>query len=190
MNKQVGVIDLSGNLDIERVTEIFIRINSKGVPLNQADFVMSTIAANEGLGGNLLRKCIDHFSELAVRPEFYNTLMQNDKEFADSEYRPMVDWLRKENDDIYDPSYVDILRVAFTSKFSRGKMADLVSLLSGRNFETRVFEDHIKEDTYKRLADGVCQFINDYPFCRILSHKTDSFTEYFELCVHSVLEAS
>lgn len=168
VNKQVGVIDLSGNLGIEKVTEIFIRINSKGVPLNQADFVMSTIAANERLGGNLLRKCIDHFSELAVRPEFYDILMQNDKEFADSEYRPMLDWLRKENDDIYEPSYVDILRVAFATEFSRGKMSDLVSLLSGRNFETRAFEDHIKEDTYKRLADGVRQFINETNFKRFV----------------------
>ena len=81
-NRQIGVIELSGELDIERVTEIFIRINSKGVPLNQADFVMSTIAANENYGGNLLRKCIDHFSELAVRPEFYSVLMENDREFA------------------------------------------------------------------------------------------------------------
>lgn len=167
-NKQVGVIELSGNLDIERVTEIFIRINSKGVPLNQADFVMSTIAANETYGGNLLRKCIDHFSELAVRPEFYTILMENDKEFAESHYRPQVDWLRKENDDIYDPSYVDILRVALAVKFSRGKMADLVSLLSGRNFETREFEEQIKEDTYKRLADGVCSFINETNFKRFV----------------------
>ena len=77
LSKQIGVIELSGNLDIERVTEIFIRINSKGVPLNQADFVMSTIAANEVYGGNMLRKCIDHFSELAVRPEFYSILLKN-----------------------------------------------------------------------------------------------------------------
>jgi hypothetical protein len=167
-NKQVGVIELSGNLDIERVTEIFIRINSKGVPLNQADFVMSTIAANETYGGNLLRKCIDHFSELAVRPEFYTILMENDKEFAESHYRPQVDWLRKENDDIYDPSYVDILRVALAVKFSRGKMADLVSLLSGRNFETREFEEQIEEDTYKQLADGVCSFINETNFKRFV----------------------
>ena len=137
VNRQVGVIELSGELDIERVTKIFIRINSKGVSLNQADFVMSTIAANENYGGNLLRKCIDHFSELAVRPEFYSILMENDKEFAESPYRQQVEWLRKENDDLYDPSYVDVLRVAFTSKFNRGKMADLVSLLSGRDFETR-----------------------------------------------------
>lgn len=168
VNKQVGVIELSGNLDIERVTEIFIRINSKGVPLNQADFVMSTIAANENYGGNLLRKCIDHFSELAVRPEFFTILMENDKEFADSPYRQQVEWLRTENDDIYDPSYVDVLRVALAVKFSRGKMADLVSLLSGRNFETREFEESIKEDTYKRLAEGVCSYINETNFKRFV----------------------
>lgn len=168
VNKQVGVIELSGNLDIERVTEIFIRINSKGVPLNQADFVMSTIAANENYGGNLLRKCIDHFSELAVRPEFFTILMENDKEFADSPYRQQVEWLRTENDDIYDPSYVDVLRVALAVKFSRGKMADLVSLLSGRNFETREFEESIKEDTYKRLAEGVCSYINETNFKRFI----------------------
>lgn len=167
-NRQIGVIELSGELDIERVTEIFIRINSKGVPLNQADFVMSTIAANETYGGNLLRKCIDHFSELAVRPEFYATLMNNDKEFAESPYRSQIEWLRKENDDIYDPSYVDVLRVAFTSKFSRGKMADLVSLLSGRNFETRDNEDSIKEDTYVKLTEGVCAFINETNFKRFV----------------------
>lgn len=168
VNKQVGVIELSGNLDIERVTEIFIRINSKGVPLNQADFVMSTIAANEIYGGNMLRKCIDHFSELAVRPEFYNVLMNNDKEFAESEYKSQIEWLRKENDDIYDPSYVDVLRVALATKFSRGKMSDLVSLLSGRNFETRNFEEGIKEDAYKRLTDGVCAFINETNFKRFI----------------------
>lgn len=168
LNKEIGVIKLSGNLDIERVTEIFIRINSKGVPLNQADFVMSTIAANEVYGGNMLRKCIDHFSELAVRPEFYSVLLKNDKEFAESEYSKQVEWLRKETDDIYDPSYVDILRVAFTAKFSRGKMGDLVSLLSGRNFETRNFEEEIKQETYKKLTEGVCSFINETNFKRFI----------------------
>jgi hypothetical protein len=168
VNKQVGVIELSGNLDIERVTEIFIRINSKGVPLNQADFVMSTIAANETYGGNILRKCIDHFSELAIRPEFWTTLMNNDKEFAESEYCQQLEWLRKENDDIYDPSYVDVLRVALAVKFSRDKMNDLVSLLSGRNVETRNLEEHIKEDTYKKLTDGVRAFINETNFKRFI----------------------
>ena len=45
VNKQVGVIELSGSLDIEKVTEIFIRINSKGVALYLAVFVMCKFAA-------------------------------------------------------------------------------------------------------------------------------------------------
>lgn len=166
--KDIGVIKLSGNLDIEKVTEIFIRINSEGVPLNQADFVMSTIAANETYGGNMLRKCIDHFSELAVRPEFYPTLIANDKDFAASPYKKMVEWLKGENDDIYNPSYVDVLRVAYTYKFARGKMSDLVSMLSGRNFETRNYEESIKADTYKNLTEGVTQFVNETNFKRLV----------------------
>lgn len=166
--KEVGVIQLAGNLDIDAVTEIFIRINSQGVPLSQADFVMSKIAANETYGGNLLRKCIDHFSHLAVKPEFYGKLKENDSEFVCSEYFQPISWLRNENDDIYDPSYVDILRVAFTYKFSRGKMSDLVSLLSGRNFETRGFEQSIEENTYKELKAGVMDFINETNFKRFL----------------------
>lgn len=34
--KQIGLIELSHDLDIETVTEIFIRINSKGTVLSQA----------------------------------------------------------------------------------------------------------------------------------------------------------
>ncbi|MDZ4154771.1 DUF262 domain-containing protein [Methylicorpusculum sp.] len=44
--KQIGIIELAADLDIETVTEIFIRINSKGVVLSQADFAMSKIASN------------------------------------------------------------------------------------------------------------------------------------------------
>ena len=34
-----------------------------------------------------------------------------------------------------------MLRVAFTSEFGRGKLQDLVALLSGRNFETKQYEE-------------------------------------------------
>ena len=166
--KEIGVIQLEGNLDINAVTEIFIRINSQGVPLSQADFVMSKIAANESYGGNLLRKCIDYFSHLAVKPEFYGKLKENDLEFVNSEYFPAISWLRNENDDIYNPSYIDILRVAFTYKFGRGKMSDLVSLLSGRNFETRDFEQSIEESSYQKLKAGVMDFINETNFKRFI----------------------
>lgn len=168
LKKQIGLIELSHDLDIETVTEIFIRINSKGVVLSQADFAMSKIAANEEFGGNRLRKAVDYFCHLAVAPEFYSVIEENDKEFAATDYFKAMRWLRQENEDLYDPGYSDMLRVAFTSRFNRGKLADLVGLLSGRNFETRTYEKDIEEASFQNLHDGVMEFINETHFKRFL----------------------
>jgi uncharacterized protein with ParB-like and HNH nuclease domain len=40
-NNHVGVIELDSDLSIETVTEIFIRVNSAGAELSQADFAMT-----------------------------------------------------------------------------------------------------------------------------------------------------
>ncbi|HEX8494397.1 MAG TPA: hypothetical protein VF658_16255 [Pyrinomonadaceae bacterium] len=72
------------------------------------------------------------------------------------------------NDDIYDPSYTDMLRVAFTSEFRRGKLQDLVALLSGRNFETKQYEEAVAEDAFNRLKQGVLNFINQTHFERLV----------------------
>lgn len=167
INNHVGVIELADDLDIETVTEIFIRVNSAGTELSQADFAMSKIAVNETYGGNLLRKAIDYFCHLAVAPEFLSTIEKNDKAFAASEFLPQMRWLRDTNDDIYDPTYTDMLRVAFTSEFGRGKLQDLVALLSGRNFETKQFEETIAEESFARLEKGIFAFINKTHFDRI-----------------------
>jgi len=84
--RQIGLIELASDLDINTVTEIFIRINSQGVVLSQADFVMSKIAANETYEGNTLRKAIDYFSHLAIAPEFYTHIRDNDEEFAKTDF--------------------------------------------------------------------------------------------------------
>lgn len=166
--KQIGIIELAHDLDIETVTEIFIRINSKGVVLSQADFAMSKIAANTEYDGNLLRKTIDYFCHLAKAPEFHRHIVDNDREFAVTDSFQKMQWLKTENEDLYDPEYTDLIRVAFTSQFNRGKLSDLVSLLSGRNFETRSFEDSIAEQSFATLKKGVEHFINETNFKRFL----------------------
>ena len=166
--KQIGLIELSHDLEIETVTEIFIRINSKGVVLSQADFVMSKIASNTDYNGNELRKAIDYFCHLAIAPEFYKHIVDNDKEFAKTDFFQKMQWLKTENEDLYDPDYNDLIRVAFTSQFNRGRLSDLVSLLSGRNFETRTFEDTIAEQSFATLKTGVNNFINEINFKRFL----------------------
>ncbi len=166
--KQIGIIELAHDLDIETVTEIFIRINSKGVVLSQADFAMSKIATNTEYKGNELRKAIDYFCHLAIAPEFYKHIVDNDKAFAATDFFQKMQWLKTENEDLYDPDYTDLIRVAFTSQFNRGRLSDLVSLLSGRNFETRSFEDSIAEKSFATLKNGVENFINETNFKRFL----------------------
>jgi len=166
--KQIGMIELLADLDIETVTEIFIRINREGVVLSQADFAMSKIAANEEYGGNLLRKAIDYFCHLAVAPEFYGFIETNDPVFAKTDYFKAMRWLRKENDDLYDPSYSDMLRVAYISRFSRGKLSDLVALLSGRNFETKKYQEDIAAKSFETLNKGVFDFMSETNFKRFL----------------------
>lgn len=163
-DRRVGVIELNSSLDIDTVTDIFIRINSSGTALSQGDFVMSKIASDEVHGGNQLRKLIDYFAHLSVAPNFYTTLASADTEFATGEYMPKVDWLKNEIEDVFDPMCDDVIRIAFMDQYPRAKLADLVNLLSGRNFETREYEAGIVDDTYEKLKAGVLDVVNENHF--------------------------
>ena len=164
----IGVIELEHSLDIETVTEIFIRINSKGEILSQADFAMSKISSNEEFGGDIIRKTIDYFCHLKHRPVDLETIKNNDREFCLLEEFDKLKWVANSLDDIYKPEYTDVLRVSFTSQFFRGKLADLVSKLSGRNFETREYEESIAEESYALLKKGVMKFISKTNFDRFV----------------------
>lgn len=164
----IGVIELAHTLDIEVVTEIFIRINSAGVNLSQADFAMSKVSVNDVYNGPLIRKTVDYFCHLIKSPSIYDNIVQNDQEFAQTDNFNKIKWLKEYNTNIYEPSYSDLLRVAFTFKFLRGRLSNLVSLLSGRDFETREYKEEIIEDSFSKLHDGVLKFINETNFKRFI----------------------
>ena len=135
-NNSIGVIELSHQLDIAQVTEIFIRINSKGVVLSQADFAMSKISSDDRYGGNQIRKTMDYFCHLMQKPEDFEAIRQNDTEFAASEDFSKIKWIINEHEDIYVPDYTDVLRVAFTFKFLRGRMRDgVLEFVNKTNFQ-------------------------------------------------------
>ncbi len=58
--------------------------------------------------------------------------------------------------------------MAFTSEFRRGKLQDLVALLSGRNFDTKQYEDAIIQDSFTRMKTAVMRFMNETHFKRFL----------------------
>lgn len=167
-NINLGVIELSQALTIDDVTDIFIRINSQGVVLSQADFAMSKISSDDRYGGNETRKMIDYFCHFMRRPADYEMITNNDKDFAGSDALQKIKWVVKETEDIYVPNYTDVLRVSFTHKFKRGKIADLVSLLSGRDFETRDNLESIAEESFQLLRQGVEAFVNETNFKRYI----------------------
>ena len=167
IGNSVGVIELAEDLDIETVTEIFIRVNSAGATLSQADFAMSKIAANTEYGGSQLRKAIDYFCHLSKSPDQASKIERTDKDFAKSDFWPKIKWLKDASDDLFSPTYTDMLRVAFTSRFGRGKLQDLVALLSGRNFETKTYEASIAEQSFATLKEGILDFVNKTHFDRI-----------------------
>lgn len=162
-NKQVGIIDLESTLDIETVTEIFIRINSKGVVLNTADFAMSKIASY-GEYGSQLRKFIDYFCHLAVAPHFYETIKKNDPDFAKTDYFKHISWLKDDSSDLYDPDYRDLIRVVGLKEFGRGRIDAVVSYLSGRDFETKTFDEALALESYQRLERGLYDVTRKHDF--------------------------
>ena len=167
-NVSIGRIELGSSLDIDTVTEIFIRINSAGVVLSQADFAMSKISVNKEYRGNEIRKTIDYFCHIAKNPIDYENIKNNDPEFTKIDASNKISWIKDKSEDIYQPSYVDVLRVAFTYKFKRGKLQDLVSLLSGRDFETREYREDVMEDSYATLSSGINDFVNQSNFERYI----------------------
>ena len=151
INNHVGVIELAEDLDIETVTEIFIRVNSAGATCARPTSPCRRSPPTRPTAATMLRKAIDYFCHSLSRRSSLARIEKIDHSFAASEFFPKMRWLKDVNDDIYDPSYTDMLRVAFTSEFGRGKLQDLVALLSGRNFETKQYEDVIAEASFARL---------------------------------------
>lgn len=162
-NAQIGIIALADELDVETVSEIFIRINSKGVPLSSSDFAMSKIATYGDRGRNI-RKLIDYFCHLAVAPHVYDDIVENDPEFAATPHMQAISWLRNDAEDLYDPSYGDLIRVANLVGFDRGKASSLVSELSGRDPDTRRVDETRIPKAYDQLEVALHQIVSKYAF--------------------------
>ncbi|MGP9616968.1 GmrSD restriction endonuclease domain-containing protein [Arthrobacter sp. AOP36-A1-22] len=162
-NAQIGIISLNDDLDVETVAEIFIRINSKGVPLSSADFAMSKIATFGERGRNI-RKLIDYFCQLAVAPHAYSDIQDNDTDFAATTYLSSISWLKDDTGDLYDPTYGDIIRVAGLVGFSRGKASSIVGEISGRDPETRKIDESRIPVAYDKLESALLQIVKKYHF--------------------------
>jgi hypothetical protein len=102
------------------------------VPLSSADFAMSKIATYGDRGRNI-RKLIDYFCQLAVAPHAYADIEENDQEFSQTPYLKAISWLKHDAEDIYDPEYSDVIRIAGLVGFSRGKASSIERTVGARS---------------------------------------------------------
>lgn len=163
-NIQIGVIELSSELEIETVTEIFTRINSKGVSLSQSDFVMSKIASNTDYKGVDIRKAIDYFCHALASPSDFVNIKNNDHDFVKSHLFEKISWVGNQKLYSYIPKYADMVKVIFAYKFKRGKIGQLVQLLSGRDFDAKDNREEIAEETFRKFEEGLIDFCNKNNF--------------------------
>ncbi len=155
---QVGVISLADNLDVDTVAEIFVRINAKGVPLSSADFVMSKIATYGDEGRNL-RKLIDYFCHLSVSGHAFEDIRENDQEFSDSGHLAKIQWLQNQSDELFQPEYTDVIRIAGLVGFSRGKAGAIVSELSGLDPATRKIDESRIPEAFARFGHALDEMV-------------------------------
>lgn len=128
---------------------------------------MSKIATYGDRGRNL-RKLIDYFCQLAVAPHAYADIETNDHEFAKTPYLKAISWLKNDAEDLYDPEYGDIIRVAGLVGFSRGKASSIVSELSGRDPDTRKIDEARIPVAYDKLECALIQIVSKYHFDNFL----------------------
>jgi hypothetical protein len=105
------VVELGATADEEQVAEIFVRINSEGVKLNQSDFILTLMSVHWEKG----RRQLEDFSRAAVDPTVTGPSPRN----------PFL-----------DPSPDQLLRVAVAVAFRRARLQHVYNILRGKDLES------------------------------------------------------
>lgn len=140
-------LEISSSVDEDRVAEIFVRINSKGTPLNQADFILTLMSVFWDDG----RKQLEEFCRQAKKPP------------VDNRPSPYNHYLT--------PSPDQLLRPSVALGFRRARLEHVYSLLRGKDLQTRQFSVEQREkqfDTLREAQDCVLNLQNWHDFFKVL----------------------
>jgi hypothetical protein len=141
------VIELSASAPEEDVADVFVRINSKGIPLIQSDFILTLMSVFWDKG----RAQLEDFSRKAKLP-------------TPGEPSPF--------NYLIEPDPDQLLRVAVGVGFRRGRLQYVYSLLRGKDLETGEFSEARRVDQFERLRvaqETVLDLSNWHAFLRCLA---------------------
>lgn len=126
---QFTALELNENVDEEQVAEIFVRVNSKGESLNQADFILTLMSVfwEEG------RRALERFS--------YESRAPSNGEASSFNH-------------FIEPEPSQLLRVAIGLGFDRARLKYGYALLRGKDLKTGGVSDERRDAQFARLKEA------------------------------------
>lgn len=145
-NYPFNVVELDSSVDEEQVAEVFVRINSEGVKLNQADFILTLMSVFWDKG----RKQLEEFARGCKVPSV-------------SAASPFNWYIAPQPD--------QLLRVSIALAFRRAVLRHAYSILRGKNLETGITTADTRDEQFQRLREAqtkVLDLTNWHEYLRCL----------------------
>ncbi|MBC7076848.1 MAG: DUF262 domain-containing protein [Synergistales bacterium] len=136
INYPLTALEISVTATEEQVSEIFVRINSQGRTLNQADFILTLMSVfwDEG------RRQLEDFSRQAKHPP------------ADSRPSPYNPYFQPQPD--------QLLRVDVALAFRRARLEHVYSILRGKDLQTGEFYPERRDAQFALLQEAQAQVLD------------------------------
>ncbi len=130
-----SALELSTNISEEQVAEVFVRINSQGKTLNQADFILTLMSVfwEEG------RQNLEEFCRLSRIPT----------KLTSSPFNYLI-----------DPDPDQMLRVSVGLAFRRARLQYVYSILRGKDLETGEFSTDRRDLQFNILKTAQAKTLN------------------------------
>lgn len=135
INYQFSALELSSELSVDTVAEIFQRINSSGVPLNSADFILTLMSVHWREG----RHELEDFARTAKKPSAVESSPYN--------Y-------------FHAPSPDEMLRVVVGLALKRGVLQQAYQVLRGRDPKTRQQSEATLKARFNDLKHAQVKVLN------------------------------
>jgi hypothetical protein len=130
-----SVLELSAEINEEQVAEVFVRINSQGKTLNQADFILTLMSVFWEDG----RKDLEEFCKLCRFPT---------KDTA-SPFNYLI-----------EPDPDQMLRVSVGLAFRRARLQYVYSILRGKDLDTGLFSEDRRDQQFDILKNAQTKVLN------------------------------
>ncbi len=130
-----SALELSAEIDEEQVADVFVRINSQGKKLNQADFILTLMSVFWEDG----RRDLEEFCRLCRVPSKDNA----------SPFNYLI-----------DPNPDQMLRVSVGLAFRRARLQYVYSILRGKDLDTGDFSIERREKQFQNLQIAQSKVLN------------------------------